>query len=925
MSEDAVKMKFEAEGELLKFVEDLNRRLKELEGTSEAAKSSTGQLDGVVKKVAAAFSAGAIALKAYQFAMKGVAEATGNMMAAAKVEAVIKATGAAAGVTAQQLAAMSAEMAANTTHTDNAIQEAQSLLLTFKEISGDVFPQAMGAISDMAVMFGGLESAAMQVGKALNDPAEGLAALSRAGVKFNDEQTKIIKSLVETGDVAGAQAVILKQLESQFGGVAKAIADTPAGKLQQLKNEFSEIQATLGERLIPALVAFQSALNSVAKFLTDHTEVIVGIAAGALVLMQVQIKATTASIQKMTVTMMANPLFAAAAVLAVSIMAVGAAIGAITKRIEESNKAIGDMSTSVTILQSSLTDTTEAYDKFMSDIAKSTMSAAEIAATAVATLFGGMEKALETKLDKTKSNIEKNSAALVKLEEANAALRVQIESDAQFQMISAYNKGKQEQIRLAHQAMIDAVNKNQARISRINEANAKEVENAETVEAQIAAVQIKYSGERVKAVMKATESERNAWAANVKAYQGAMEQIRLSGMTEQERELAALDKQVAGYIASAQKIGKGTVEIEEWAASQRADINAAYWIAAKQARDDAFAEEEARISAEAAALRAALKQTEDEQKAVMKRVTAYEAGEWEARRIAIRDKFDEEKKLFTAGSTEYIRLMDMTSKQIIEIDRQEKEARERAQEELERKQQESWQRMIELPVAWGDAAISSLNSVMSVFSNMNSNKMKEIDKVSSKEIAAINNSRMSNKVKAMEIDRIEEEAAAKKHELAVSQWKIDKAMAIVNSAAAVVKTMATVPYPANIPLAIAQGVAGGAQVAIIEQNKPKMQFGGFVPGQSWSGDQVDIRANSGEAVLTPAQQRNFMLMANGGASGGTRTVNVGDTNIVINGSADSATVDAIGRSLAEHRQGIIELLYEAERRGEIDHSRLAFA
>lgn len=40
--------------------------------------------------------------------------------------------------------------------------------------------------------------------------------------------------------------------------------------------------------------------------------------------------------------------------------------------------------------------------------------------------------------------------------------------------------------------------------------------------------------------------------------------------------------------------------------------------------------------------------------------------------------------------------------------------------------------------------------------------------------------------------------------------------------------------------------------------------GGFVPGTSYTGDHVNIRTNSAEAVLTPAQQRNFMDLANGG-------------------------------------------------------------
>jgi hypothetical protein len=173
--------------------------------------------------------------------------------------------------------------------------------------------------------------------------------------------------------------------------------------------------------------------------------------------------------------------------------------------------------------------------------------------------------------------------------------------------------------------------------------------------------------------------------------------------------------------------------------------------------------------------------------------------------------------------------------------------------------------------------------------------------------------------------RIDDEVAKKRHAVALEQWELEKAMAAVNAAAAVIKTMATVGFPWNIPLVIAQAAAGAAQLTILNANRPKMQFGGFVPGKSLSGDQVEIRANSGEAVLTPEQQRNFMLMADGKTAGSGGNVTMGDTVINISGNADSSTVAAIGQTLAEHRQGIIELLYEAERRGEIDHSRLAWA
>jgi hypothetical protein len=47
-----------------------------------------------------------------------------------------------------------------------------------------------------------VETNAIQLGKALEDPIKGLAALGKSGVTFTDEQKELIKTLVETGDVA---------------------------------------------------------------------------------------------------------------------------------------------------------------------------------------------------------------------------------------------------------------------------------------------------------------------------------------------------------------------------------------------------------------------------------------------------------------------------------------------------------------------------------------------------------------------------------------------------------------------------------------------------------------------------------------------------------------------------------------------------
>jgi hypothetical protein len=78
-------------------------------------------------------------------------------------------------------------------------------------------------------------------------------------------------------------------------------------------------------------------------------------------------------------------------------------------------------------------------------------------------------------------------------------------------------------------------------------------------------------------------------------------------------------------------------------------------------------------------------------------------------------------------------------------------------------------------------------------------------------------------------------------------------------------------YPVGLvlgPVAAAMAVISGlANVAMIE----KQQFarGGVVEGNSYYGDRVDVRANSGEMILTQRQQRRLLDIADAGGEGST--------------------------------------------------------
>lgn len=166
--------------------------------------------------------------------------------AEAKLEQVLRATGNAAGFTADQLKKEAAELQSLTKFGDEAVMETQALLATFREIKGENFKEATGLALDMATLFGDARSATIQIGKALNDPIKGVTALTRVGVTFTDQQKAQIRNYQEMGDITSAQGVILAELQNQFGGVAAAAADTIGGRFEQLKNSLGDTLEVIG-------------------------------------------------------------------------------------------------------------------------------------------------------------------------------------------------------------------------------------------------------------------------------------------------------------------------------------------------------------------------------------------------------------------------------------------------------------------------------------------------------------------------------------------------------------------------------------------------------------------------------------------------------------------------------------------------------
>jgi len=221
-------------------------------------KSASGMVGGFAKKVRGAMGGiggllGGLAIAAT--ARSALDAAKTQIAAEAKLGAVLKATGGAAGLSAKEISTYANELAGVTNFGDEATVNAAAMLATFKEIKGDMFKDALSTAQDMAsVLDGDMKGSVIQLGKALNDPTKGMAALADSGVSFTASQIEQVKALQASGDMLGAQKIIMAELQSEFGGAAEAMADpfTQMGNaVGDVMEKIGGLIMDLGSRLLP--------------------------------------------------------------------------------------------------------------------------------------------------------------------------------------------------------------------------------------------------------------------------------------------------------------------------------------------------------------------------------------------------------------------------------------------------------------------------------------------------------------------------------------------------------------------------------------------------------------------------------------------------------------------------------------------------
>jgi hypothetical protein len=165
-----------------------------------------------------------------------------------RLEAVVRATGGALGVTREDLGRLAESLAAATVFDDDDIRNAQAQLLKFGNIHGQVFKEALRLSADLASFMGtDVAQGAQMIGRSLQSPSEGLRLMEREFGKLTDAEEKHINTLVSQGRAVEAQNAVLALWQSKIGGTANLMNTGLTRATGDLSEAWGDLLKTLGK------------------------------------------------------------------------------------------------------------------------------------------------------------------------------------------------------------------------------------------------------------------------------------------------------------------------------------------------------------------------------------------------------------------------------------------------------------------------------------------------------------------------------------------------------------------------------------------------------------------------------------------------------------------------------------------------------
>ena len=184
--------------------------------------------------------------------------------ATARMTTALKASGETSPAVAEAFGQMATELQRFSTFSDEAITDAQTILTTVGNIKPNAMEATLKATMDLAKGLGiDLPAATTLMAKAASSDGE---ALGKLGVVLG-------KSI----DPAKGFAGVMEAVNDKFGGQAAAAMETTAGKMENLNNQMSDINETVGGALASNLSALLGIFQSLPEGVQTFALAVIGI------------------------------------------------------------------------------------------------------------------------------------------------------------------------------------------------------------------------------------------------------------------------------------------------------------------------------------------------------------------------------------------------------------------------------------------------------------------------------------------------------------------------------------------------------------------------------------------------------------------------------------------------------------------------
>ena len=338
-------------------------------------------------------------------------------------------------------------------------------------------------------------------------------------------------------------------------------------------------------------------------------------------------------------------------------------------------------------------------------------------------------------------------------------------------------------------------------------------------------------------------------------------------------------------IAAAEKAGQDTANIHEYYASLRANIERdlaksiedanQVWIDRLQKQQDTALTTQHSIELNAAKKRGEstfmieLRHVE-ERAAIRQRELA--AGKAAALAAAAESGAD------VAHIEQYymVESINIERDKAAEIKNIESEITEDLKRQIEKRQQ-----LVASMVNFFQGAFNKMGSIAAGFSR---NEEMRLSREYKERRNYINANVEDEEERATQLAALNEEEEARKLTIQKENAAREKALgmfnAVINTATAVTKALTAGPVAGPIMASIIAAL-GMAEISVIASTPQPFAVGGIVGGNSFTGDKIDARVNSGEMILTRQQQTRLFDIANGDDNNQVDAPNITNVNLHI--------------------------------------------